>query len=99
MIDSQEAPPKFAAERTGDKILERSVQSSLSSLAASSTSPPAVWGLIARLNIALGYPAAAKEALRKQVSTLLLESLRMNLLSHLQSNCPRQSSQSLCIPV
>ena len=54
-------------EGTGDRLLERSVQSSLSASASSAAAKPEVWGIIARLNIAQGYPDAAKEALKKQV--------------------------------
>ena len=48
-------------------MLERSVQSTLSAASGSSAATPALWGLIAQLNEAQGYPDAAGAAYKKQV--------------------------------
>jgi len=47
-------------------MLERSVRGALTATANSSSATPAVWGLIAQLNEAQGYPDSARDAYKKQ---------------------------------
>jgi hypothetical protein len=68
-------------------MLERSVRATLTSAANSSTAQPVVWGLIAQLNDALGYPDSARDAFKKQARLLTLLSLIVSsFLSHCTSS-------------
>lgn len=70
--ESQSFLSSKAGQPRGEQLLERAVQSVFKSAIGSAAVAPAIWGLVAELNQALGFPDSAKDALKKQVHNIPL---------------------------